>query len=85
MIYTVAAYYDVETEKYNPPMLFPFPVDNVIETIKEATIKGKIEGAEAFELYQLGNYDTADASFELLAKPVKLLKLKDFVRVKEGA
>lgn len=80
MKYTVCAYYDTETEKFNPCMLFPFPVENVIETIKEAVIKGKIEGAKDFELFHLGSYDTADASFELAGKPVKLLKLSDYVR-----
>lgn len=83
MIYTVAAYYDVETEKFNPPAFFPFGVEATVETIKDATIKGSIDNAQYLELYQIGSYDTADASFELLAKPVKILKLKDFAKVKE--
>lgn len=84
MIYTLFAYYDVDTEKFNPPMVFPFEKESGIETIREGVIKGKIEGAEAYELYFLGTYDTADAKFDLLAKPSKELTLKQYVRRKES-
>ena len=47
MIYTVACYHDVDTEKYNPPMLFPFDKEAVIETIREGCMKGKIEGCDS--------------------------------------
>ena len=80
MIYTVACYHDVDTEKYNPPMLFPFDKEAVIETIKEGCIKGKVEGFESYEVMLLGTYDTANAQFNLLAKPELLLKCADYVR-----
>ena len=80
MKYTVAAYYDLETEKFNPPMLFPFDVDATLETIKSGVIKGKIEGAEAFDCMLLGTFDTETGLFALLEKPKKLLHLKDYVR-----
>lgn len=80
MKYSVMAYRDKETEKFNPCMLFPFDVDSVIETVREGAIKGKIEGCEAFELFHLGFYDTANASFTLNEKPVKVLDLSQHVR-----
>ena len=80
MRYTVCAYYDKDTEKFNPCMLFPFDVDSVIESIKEGVIKNKIEGAGAFELFHLGFYDTANANFELNDKPVKVMDLSQYVR-----
>lgn len=85
MKYSIMAYYDIETEKFNPCMLFPFAAADAIESIKEGVIKGKIEGAEAFELYHLGSYDTANASFELLDRPAKVLKLADYVRKQSNA
>lgn len=80
MKYTVAAYRDKDTEHFNPPMLFPFPEESVIETIRQGAIKGKIEGCEAFELYILGTYDTATAKFELFANPKKVFNLSEFVK-----
>lgn len=85
MIYTVACYFDVDTEKYNPPMMFPFDKEAVVETLKEGAIKGRIEGAESFDVYCLGTYDTETAKFNLLEKPEKLLQLKDFVKAKATA
>lgn len=80
MIYHAACYFDVDTEKYNPPMMFPFDKEAIKETLKEGALKGHIEGAEAFDVYYLGTYDTETAKFNLLDKPEKLLQLKDFVK-----
>lgn len=80
MKYTMAAYFDIETKKYNPPMLFPFETDAVIETVTSGVTKGKIEGAQAFDLCLLGTFDTETGKCELLAQPEKLLHLADYVR-----
>lgn len=80
MKYTVCAYFDLETHKYNPPMLFPFDTGAVVETISSGVTKGKIEGAKDFDLFLLGTYETETAGFTLLEKPEKLLHLADFVK-----
>jgi hypothetical protein len=80
MIYTIACYHDVDTGKFNPPMLFPFDKESVVETVKEGCLKGKIEGCEAFELMYLGTYDTASAKFDLVSSPELLFKCTDYVR-----
>lgn len=83
MIYSVLAYFDKETEKFNPPMFFPFGEADAIETVKDGVKKGKIEGASAFKLYSIGSYDTATAEFEIKGKAKEICDLADYVR--EGA
>lgn len=80
MIYSVLAYKDVETEKFNPPMLFPFDIETAIETCIDGVKKGKIEGAEFFNLFALGTYNTANAKFDLLPEPKLVAKLGDYVK-----
>ena len=80
MTYTVLAYFDKDVEKFNPAMFFPMQSEFAIENIKDAVIKGKIEGAEAFDLYLLGSYDTANGLFNLNEKPVKVATLSDYVK-----
>lgn len=80
MMYTVCAYYDKETEKFNPPFFMPFVIDDVIESVIDGVKKGKIEGAQAFDLYHLGNYDTATALFNLNQEPKKVIELDQYVK-----
>lgn len=73
-------YKDIETNKFNVPFFVPFGVEDTIENLKDGVIKGKIEGAKALEVYHLGSYETANGKFDLLAEPVKVLSLADYVR-----
>lgn len=84
MKYTVCAYYDTDLQKFYNAWLVPQILDDVIEGVMDSTKLGKIENAETKELFHLGSYDTADGSFDLLDKPVKVLILRDFVK-KENA
>lgn len=77
---TALAYYDVQTQKYNPAFLVPFSLDDSIESIIDAVKKGQLQGAEFFELYHLGFYDTENALFTLNEKPAFVAKLADYVR-----
>ena len=79
MKHTVAAYKDVDTQKFNTPFYAPFSAKDLAENVKDGTIKGKIDGAESYELYHLGSYETETGKFELLSEPVKLLVLADYV------
>ena len=46
MKYIVCAYKDVELEKFNPAMFFPFQsINDVIESVTAGVVKGKIDGA----------------------------------------
>lgn len=80
MKHTVAAYKDIDTNKFNTPFYVPFSVDDLCEQVMDGVKKGKIEGAKGLELYHLGSYDTATGQFDLLAKPMILLVLGDYVR-----
>lgn len=82
MIYSLLAYKDKETVKFNPPMLFPMDKDTAIENITDGVIKGKIEGAENFELYVLGTYDTITGTFKC-GEPEKVCDLAVYVRNKD--
>lgn len=79
MIYTMFAYRDIETEKFNPPFLVPFSIEDTIESVKDGAIKGKIESAKTFELFYLGTFDTIDAGIKLV-DPKKVLTLSDYVK-----
>lgn len=77
---TVLAYYDIQTQKFNPAFFVPFSLDDSIESITDAVKKGQLDGAQFFELYHLGSYDTENALFNLNEKPAFVVKLADYVR-----
>lgn len=80
MKYSVLAYRDIDLDKFNPPMLVPFSKEDAVDSVIDSCKKGKIPGAEAFELYFLGWYETSDARFELKDKPELVSVLRDYVR-----
>lgn len=84
MIYNICAYYDVDLEKFYSPFPINQSVEDITEGVIDATKQGKVENAEFKELFHFGSFNTADGSFDLLAKPVKIAKLKDFVRKTEN-
>lgn len=80
MKYTLVATFDIDLNKFNPPYCVPFSVEDTTQSVIDGVKKGKIEGAESLELYQIGTFETNDGKCEVLAKPVKLAKLADYVR-----
>lgn len=82
MICSVIAYFDTELEKYQPAFLIPQGVDEIVEGLTDAAIKGKVDDCAHKELYLFGTFDTTDGSFKINAKPVLILDLKTFDKVK---
>lgn len=80
MKYSVMAYFDKDLNKFNPPMVIPFNVEDAVDSIKDGVKKGSIPGAKSFDLYHLGSFDTANAKFEISEKPVLKAVLSDYVR-----
>lgn len=80
MIYSVVAYYDLDLEKFNPPMIAPMSEEQAEESIVDGVRKGKVEGAESFQAFYFGSFDTATGKFNLLEKPKLLVDLTKYVR-----
>lgn len=80
MKYTVLAYYDKDVEKYNPPFLLPFGLEDSVSSVIDGVKKRKIENPEAFELYHLGWFDTETGQITVLDKPSIKAILSDYVR-----
>lgn len=80
----IVAYKDTELEKFQPAFLIPQGIDEIVEAITDAAIKGKVEDCAHKELYLLGYFETTDGSFELQAKPVLALDCKSFAKEVNG-
>lgn len=80
MIYSVCSYFDKQLDKFNPPFMSPFSLEDTEEQVKDGAIKGKIENASVMVLYHLGYFDTADGKFKLNEAPKKCLDLEQYVR-----
>lgn len=80
MKFTICAYFDIETAKYNPPFLVPFGLDECIESVIDSVKKGQLKDAEYFRMFHLGYYDTADAKFDLNDQPVLVADLTKYVK-----
>lgn len=80
MKYTVLAYFDKDTEKYNPPILAPMPLDDAIEGVIDGCKKGQIQHAKSFVCCHLGYYDTKTGKFELNQEPKKVVECDQYVK-----
>lgn len=82
MKYRVIAYFDLDLEKFNPPMLVPLSLDDTIESLIDSAKKGQIPGQDTAWAYDFGSFDS-DGTFDLLEKPAKICDLTVYGRKKE--